>query len=57
LDYALKKDPNYSGPVWAGIGLPARNGSRISINGILVAGQHRGSTSAIQTAVNALAAN
>jgi basic amino acid/polyamine antiporter, APA family len=51
LDYALKNDPKYGGPGWASIGLPARNGSRILSNRILAAGQHQGSTSAIQTAL------
>ena len=36
---------------------PRARGSRILSNRILAAGQHRGSTSAIRTALNALAAN
>ena len=41
----------------ASIGLPARKGVGDLEQPILVAGQHRGSTSAIQTTLNALVAN
>jgi hypothetical protein len=56
LDYARKKDP-YTRPVGEHWDYPHASESRILSNRILVAGQHRGSTSAIQTPLNALVAN
>ena len=45
------------GPVGEALDYPRARESGILSNRILVAGQHRGSTSAIQTALNALVAN
>ncbi len=56
LDYARKKDPLYPAGRRA-LDYPRARESGILSNRILVAGQHRGSTSAIQTALNALVAN
>jgi len=56
LDYARKKDPLYQAGRRAMDSARARESGILS-NQILVARQHQGSTSAIQTALNALVAN
>jgi hypothetical protein len=56
VDYARKKDP-YTRPVGEHWITRAQGKSGILSNRILAAGQHRGSTSAIRTALNALVAN